>query len=157
MAGRTMNWLCQIRAKTAGPTRDGIMSLRLVSLLAVLCFAALLPTRLTAQQTVADSSGPDTVRYTPSRGTVTFTHAKHAKSIECSACHHESRTERPYTKPRQACGDCHGPETTPPVTTTLKSAFHNTAERTGLCYDCHKKEVAAGKDTPTACNDCHKR
>lgn len=133
------------------------MSHRIVLFAAALCVAAALPVRSSAQQAAADSSGPDTVRYTPSRGTVTFTHAKHAKSVECTACHHESRSERPYTKPRQACGDCHLGEPVPPITTSLKAAFHNTAERTGVCYDCHKKEAAAGKDTPTACNDCHKR
>ena len=132
------------------------MSVRFVTLFAGMCLAAALPALSLAQQTT-EPPGPDTVRYTPSRGTVTFTHAKHAKSIECSACHHASRAERPYTKPRQACADCHLAEPAAPVTTSLKAAFHNTAERTGTCYDCHKKEVAAGKDAPTACNDCHKR
>ena len=133
------------------------MSLRILTLAAALCAALVVPLQLSAQQAVADSSGPDTVRYTPSRGTVTFTHATHAKAMECTTCHHESRPERPSTKPRQACGDCHLADPAPPVTTTLKLAFHNTASRTGLCYDCHKKEVAAGKDAPTACTDCHKR
>lgn len=131
-------------------------SIRLAVIIAALSIAAI-PVRTSAQQAVADSSGPDTVRYAPSRGTVVFTHAKHAKSAECSACHHESRSERPYTKLRQACGDCHLAEPAAPVTTSLKNAFHNTATRTGTCYDCHKKEVAAGKNAPTACSDCHKR
>jgi hypothetical protein len=43
------------------------------------------------------------------------------------------------------------------MTTTLRLAFHNTAERSGLCFDCHKKEAAAGKDAPVGCLDCHKR
>ena len=128
-----------------------------VLLVAALCVAAALPRSSSAQQTAPDSSGPDTVRYTPSRGTVTFTHAKHAKAMDCGNCHHESRPERPYTKPREACGDCHVAEPIAPLTTTLRNAIHNTAARTGVCYDCHKKTVAAGKDAPTACNDCHKR
>ena len=88
---------------------------------------------------------------------MTFAHAKHAKTAECTACHHESRTERPYLKPRQVCSDCHVAEPAAPMTTTLRLAFHNTAERSGLCFDCHKKEAAAGKDAPVGCLDCHKR
>ena len=133
------------------------MSRRILAILGALSLAAALPARISAQQQSPEAAGPDTVRYTPSRGTVTFTHARHAQSADCSACHHESRAERPFTKPRQACGDCHLQEPAPPMTTSLKSAIHNTAERTGVCYDCHKKQVAAGKDAPTACNDCHKR
>jgi len=97
------------------------------------------------------------VVYTATRGTVTFTHAKHATLSDCSACHHDSRPERPYTKTRQACGTCHTAEPAAPITTNLRNAFHNTAARTGVCYDCHVKEAAAGKAAPTACNDCHKR
>ena len=134
------------------------MSYRLLSLAAALCVAAALPQQLSAQDTTTTQpTGPDTVRYTPSRGTVTFTHAKHGKASECANCHHESRPEKPYTKPKEACGNCHVAEPVAPVTTSLRNAFHNTSERTGLCFDCHKKEVAAGKEAPTACNDCHKR
>lgn len=131
------------------------MSIRILALAAAFCGAAIVS--IPAQETTPDSTGPETVRYTPSRGTVTFTHAKHAKTAECAACHHESRTERPYTKPRQVCGDCHVAEPVAPMTTTLRLAFHNTAERSGLCFDCHKKEAAAGKDAPVGCLDCHKR
>lgn len=132
------------------------MSFRILALAAALCGAAVVS--VPAQQTTPpDSTGPETVRYTPSRGTVTFSHAKHAKAAECVSCHHESRTERPNTKPRQACGDCHVAEPVAPMTTTLRLAFHNTAARSGVCFDCHKKEVEAGKDVPVGCLDCHKR
>lgn len=130
---------------------------RMGTLLVAFCLATVLPVQSPAQQASQELPGPDTVRYAPSRGPVVFAHAEHAKTVECSVCHHESRSERPYTKPRQACGECHLAEPAPPVTTSLRNAFHNTATRTGTCYDCHKKEVAAGKDAPTACNDCHKR
>lgn len=126
------------------------------TLVAVLVMAAVFQP-LPAQQQAAASAGPDTVVYTPTRGTVTFTHAKHAKLSECAACHHASRAERPYTRPRQACRDCHLAQPVAPVTTSLGAAFHNTVDRTGVCYDCHKKEAAAGKTIPTACSDCHKR
>jgi hypothetical protein len=133
-----------------------MMPHRALTLASGLCIAAALVQRLPAQQT-AGPPGPDTVRYTPARGAVTFTHAKHAKLSECSACHHESRPERPYTTPHQVCGACHLEQPTGPVKTSLHDAFHNTSAATGVCYDCHNKEAAAGKTVPTACNDCHKR
>ena len=97
------------------------MSLRILALAAAFCGAAIVS--VPAQETTPDSTGPETVRYTPSRGTVTFAHAKHAKTAECTACHHESRTERPYTKPRQVCSDCHVAEPAAPMTTTLRLAL----------------------------------
>jgi hypothetical protein len=128
---------------------------RVLTLVAALSIAGALFQQLPAQQTTAEPPGPDTVRYTPKLGTVTFTHAKHAKSSECVACHHESRPERPSTKPHQACGACHVAEPVPPMTTDLRNAFHNTSTKSGVCFDCHK--AAASTTVPTACGDCHKR
>ncbi len=114
------------------------------------------PSALLAQA-VADTTGPDTVKYTPERGAVTFTHGTHAAAMECSSCHHESKPEKPMDQPRQKCSSCHLDEAVPPMKTNRKLAFHNTAEREGTCFTCHKKEAAAGKTTPAACADCHKR
>lgn len=130
---------------------------RVWTFVAAFCIAGALFRQLPAQQTTAEPPGPDTVVYTPKMGTVTFTHAKHAKASECTACHHESRPERAHTRSHQACGDCHIAQPAAPMTTTLRNAFHNTAARSGVCYDCHNKEAAAGKTVPTACADCHKR
>lgn len=132
-----------------------LMPHRVLTLAATLCIAAAFFQPLAAQQKATEPPGPDTVVYSPKLGTVTFTHAKHAKLSECNACHHESRTEQPSTKPHQACGDCHVAQPAGPVTTSRRDAFHNTMARTGICYDCHNK--AASKTAPTACGDCHKR
>jgi len=122
---------------------------------AVLLGGALVPGGLAAQE--QEPTGPDTVVYTPRRGTVTFTHAKHAGLAECASCHHESKPEKPYTaSSREKCSACHATPPVEPVTTSLRNAFHNTGQDTGVCLDCHKKEAAAGKAVPAVCNDCHK-
>lgn len=129
---------------------------RNLALAAALALGAALPGRLAAQ-TTAEPAGPDTVVYTPERGKVTFTHAAHAKASECKSCHHESRPEKPLTEARQKCGACHTEPATDPMKTGLRAAFHNTVERSGTCFDCHKKQLEAGKTVPSACRDCHKR
>jgi Zn finger protein HypA/HybF involved in hydrogenase expression len=126
----------------------------------VLCLGAIAAPRTAASQVVADTIGPDTVVYTPERGTVTFTHRKHGTVAECSACHHASKPEKPFPegKTRLKCSECHTKEPVEPLKTSLRRAYHLTAEKTGTCFDCHNKETAAGKTTaPTACADCHKR
>lgn len=124
-----------------------------IAFLALVCVAAALPGRLAAQA----ETGPETVVYKAERGAVTFTHAKHAQAAECVSCHHESKPEKPATKENEKCSACHTTPATAPVTTTLRRAFHNTAEKTGVCYDCHTKEAAAGKTMPAKCDDCHKK
>jgi hypothetical protein len=127
--------------------------LRVAALGAALFGGALIPGQVAAQE----ETGPDTVVYTPRRGTVTFTHGKHAAAGECVACHHESKPEAPLASPQQKCGACHTTPATAPVTTSGRAAFHDTANRKGLCFDCHTKEAAAGKTAPTECDACHKR
>jgi hypothetical protein len=120
----------------------------------VLLGGALAPTALAAQ--VTEPPGPDSVVYT-ARGRVVFYHAKHTERAECASCHHESKPEKPLASPRQKCGDCH---TDPPgegMKTTFRFAVHNTEERTGICYDCHKTEAEKGVETPARCADCHVR
>lgn len=133
-----------------------MMRLRAAALGVALLGGALLPGRLAAQEQAAEPTGPDTVVYTPRRGTVTFTHGKHAKLAECASCHHESKPEKPFTAPREKCSACHTTPATEPVKTSLRNAFHDTANETGICYACHQKEAAAGKTVPAVCNDCHK-
>lgn len=127
--------------------------LRVATLGALLFGAALLPGQASAQE----NKGPETVQFTPRRGNVTFTHAKHAQAYECVSCHHASKDAKPLAAPNQKCGDCHTMPATDPVTTNLRLAFHNTADQAGVCFDCHKKEAAAGKKAPAVCDDCHKR
>lgn len=131
--------------------------LRLAALGAALFGSAVIPGRLAAQVAASEPTGPDTVVYTPNRGTVTFTHGKHAQAAECVACHHDSKPEKPHETPRQKCSACHTTPATEPVKTSLRFAFHDTAAEEGTCYTCHKKEAAAGKTVPAECNDCHKR
>jgi len=120
---------------------------------AALLGGALIPGRVSAQE----NQGPETVVFTPRRGNVTFTHRKHQETTACVTCHHASKEAKPLTSPQEKCGDCHTTPPTDPVTTSLRMAFHNTQEESGLCFDCHKKEAAAGKTTPAECGDCHKR
>ncbi len=128
--------------------------LRDVAFAAVLAAGALLPGKVAAQQ-ATQAVGPDTVVFTPSRGKVTFAHGKHSKAYACTSCHHESRAEKPATSAQQKCGDCHTAEAVAPMKTTLRLAIHNTVTREGTCFNCHKKEAAAGKTTPSGCMDCH--
>lgn len=116
--------------------------------------STLVPGSLAAQ--AAEPPGPDSVVYT-ARGRVVFYHAKHAEKAECSSCHHESKPERPLESPRQKCSDCHTDPPTAPMTTTLRFAMHNTEERSGTCFDCHKAEAEKGVEVPTRCADCHVR
>jgi hypothetical protein len=128
-------------------------TLRITALGLALAAALLDPGALAAQE----PTGPDTVIYTARRGTITFTHRKHGELAECASCHHESKAEKPYETEYQKCNACHTDPPTAPVTTSLKDAFHDTVGRSGICYDCHKTEAAAGKAAPVACADCHKR
>lgn len=116
---------------------------------------ALVPARLAAQAT--ELTGPDTVVFNTSRGTVTFLHAKHAEASECSSCHHESRPEKPLETERQKCRDCHTEEPVAPMATSLRNAMHDTEAREGTCFTCHKAEAAKGVTVPTRCADCHVR
>jgi hypothetical protein len=144
-------------ARVSTRTKETVMTtLRITVLAAALLGGALVPAGLAAQET-AEPTGPDTVVYTPRRGTVTFTHGKHAQLAECASCHHESKPAKPFAgSAREKCSACHTTPATEPVTTTLRNAFHNTTENTGMCLSCHVTEAAAGKTVPAVCNDCHK-
>lgn len=135
-----------------------MITLRSVVLGATLLIAPAFTSQLLAQET-PEPQGPDTVLYQPPRGDVTFTHAKHAKLTECVSCHHESKPEQPRkaTNAKEKCSSCHTTPAAEPMKTTLRRAYHDTANKAGICYDCHNKEVAAGKPVPVACNDCHKK
>lgn len=133
------------------------MILRLTTSALVLLAGVAVPRHLAAQVQSTEPAGPDTVVFTPSRGTVTFTHKKHAELSECVSCHHESRPEKPLASPRQKCSGCHTNPATEPMKTSLRAAFHDTVAKEGTCYSCHNKEAAAGKTVPQACADCHKR
>lgn len=121
---------------------------------AAVATALAFPGKLAAQ---AKSTAPDTMKLETSRGTVTFLHGKHSKATDCKTCHHESKAEKPATAEQQKCRDCHtsGAEAVAPMKTTLRMAVHNTSEKTGVCFDCHTKEAANGKTTPSKCPECH--
>lgn len=133
--------------------------MKLPLVLPTLAVAAILalPGSGAAQAVPADTVGPDTVVYTPARGAVTFAHGEHAKLGECSACHHASKSEKPLASTYQKCSACHVDEAAAPMKTNRKAAYHNTADKEGTCYTCHKKEAAAGKTLPITCAECHKR
>ena len=84
---------------------------------------------------------PDTITIKKSgdaRSAVTFPHASHAKTIDCIACHHASKTKEEI----KGCFECHGKDES---ASPAKTAFHNS------CRGCHKEKGAG----PTKCNDCH--
>jgi hypothetical protein len=94
----------------------------------------------------------------PTMGGVTFSHSAHTRVAgKCEVCHHSAKPEKPLKSPQQACTDCHTKPPTPPVTTGLPAAFHNSAGTAGLCITCHKTENARGKAAPVKCVDCHKK
>jgi hypothetical protein len=116
---------------------------------------AFAPRQASAQDKPAVDKGPETVTLTAPLGDVTFPHAKHQAATECTSCHHASKTEKPLTAEHQKCSDCHTKEAVAPMTTTLRFAMHNTAEKTGTCLSCHVKEDEAGKKAPLRCPECH--
>lgn len=109
----------------------------------------------------AQMKAPDTVilKGNPMGG-VKFPHAVHAKmaGVTCVMCHHASKPQHPAKTAQENCQDCHTKTATPPMTTNTQAAFHKPMAKGGLCIDCHLKEAAAGKKTPTSkCSDCHKK
>lgn len=88
-------------------------------------------------------------------GGVKFLHSQHPQA--CTTCHHASKPEKPAKSATQPCADCHTKTATAPMKTKLQAAFHNPTATAGVCTDCHKKQVAAGKKAPTKCADCHKK
>jgi hypothetical protein len=91
-------------------------------------------------------------------GAVRFDHTAHLKVAgKCEVCHHASKPQKPLKAPQEACTDCHTNPATPPVTTKLQAAFHNSTATSGLCIDCHKTENGNGKAAPAKCVDCHKK
>jgi nitrate/TMAO reductase-like tetraheme cytochrome c subunit len=88
---------------------------------------------------------------------VSFDHAAHM-SLErgCIACHHESKNQKPSVNEFEKCGECHTQPATAPVTTNWTNAFHNVSATKGLCIDCHKDELKAGKQAPVQCKQCHR-
>jgi hypothetical protein len=129
-----------------------VSKLSVATLTLVLLGGALAPAQVSAQ--TEEPVGPDTVVFTR-RGTITFLHAKHAEQTECATCHHESRPERPLESPRQKCSDCHA-SPVEPMKTSLRNAMHDTEAKEGVCFTCHKEQVAKGVAAPMRCSECHK-
>ena len=87
---------------------------------------------------------------------VVFPHGKHvAMPLDCKACHHKLDTNpKDYKCTSAGCHD----STDPSDKSSPKSpwmAFHK-GDSAHSCLGCHKKEKAAGKNPPIACNQCHK-
>jgi len=77
-------------------------------------------------------------------GSVKFTHTTHVgeHAIKCVTCHHPPKGPGAQSSTEQMCSVCHTHTPTPPVTTNLEAAFHNTGGTAGVCIDCHKSENA---------------
>jgi class III cytochrome C family protein len=91
-------------------------------------------------------------------GAVMFDHTPHLKVAgKCEVCHHASKPGKPLKAAQEACIDCHTSPATPPVTTKLQAAFHNSTATAGLCIDCHKRQNNQGRAAPVKCADCHKK
>ncbi len=72
---------------------------------------------------IAQSQGPEEIKYPVKMGTVSFNHAGHQQTIDCASCHH--------TGDYISCKNCHGVKTGIP---TAKNAFHD------QCKSCHKEQ-----------------
>lgn len=91
-------------------------------------------------------------------GAVKFDHTSHLKVAgKCIVCHHGSKPQKPLRAPQEACTECHTNPATPPVTTKLQAAFHNSTASAGLCIDCRRTENRQGKAAPVKCADCHQK
>jgi hypothetical protein len=92
-------------------------------------------------------------------GAVTFHHKLHDQRAggKCATCHHASKAEKPETKPNQACRECHAKPPSAGMKTSRQAAFHNSTAQSGVCIDCHKRELAAGKKPPVKCAGCHQK
>jgi hypothetical protein len=92
-------------------------------------------------------------------GGVKFEHKLHSKDrgIKCETCHHAAKPEKAPASANQACRDCHTKAPAAPMKTKTQAAFHNPMAKTGVCIDCHAKEVKAGKKAPLKCAECHKK
>lgn len=80
---------------------------------------------------------------------VTFPHATHAEklNLDCKTCHHKEADLQNV----QVCTSCHLVKEAKAGAAIAKDAYHKT------CVECHKKELAQGKKTPTKCAECHKK
>ena len=88
-------------------------------------------------------AAPAKVEFKASKGTVTFDHEKHSKSIgKCAECHHKDAASK-----EAKCSTCHAKGKGEGKKVELKEAFHKN------CKDCHK----AGKKGPEKCEGCHKK
>ena len=93
-----------------------------------------------------DDTTKATLRYLP----VDFDHQEHQADydISCVTCHHTNDDDFVSGVP-PTCGSCHNMETE--ITYSFKDAMHQN------CVMCHIDEVAAGKNPPTECLDCHEQ
>lgn len=106
----------------------------------------------------AQATAPDTVLLTGAPlGGVKFSHVTHQAMTDCTACHHESRPAKPLSSPHQTCTDCHTKKAVPPMTTSIRDAYHDATAKAGTCMDCHVAEAAAGKTVPLKCTECHQK
>ena len=95
---------------------------------------------------------PDRDAATLQRPTVTFSHARHAETLECLRCHHDYDEWGNNTGgDGQACAECHtNSGGNNPIPLTL--AFHK------QCKGCHQTVNATGrKALPVMCGQCHVR
>lgn len=128
-------------------------SIRIITVLLLAAVAAMLCVAAFAQAKAPDK--PIILKGAPMGG-VKFEHSKHAQ-LDCVTCHHGPKGEKPAKAAQQACTDCHESVAKAPMKTNKKAAFHNPAATAGVCIDCHKKQAAAGKNSPTKCMQCHQK
>lgn len=92
-------------------------------------------------------------------GGVLFQHRLHDQRAggKCDVCHHASKPQKPEARANQACRDCHTKPPAAGMKTSRQAAFHNSTAQSGVCIDCHKKEVSSGKKAPLKCAECHQK
>ena len=122
---------------------------------ALLCLALPSPLQSQAKTPAKD---PIVLKGAPLGG-VKFQHKLHLERAanKCETCHHVSKPELPAKAPQQACSECHTKPLKAGMKTTVQGAFHAPTAKTGLCIDCHQKEIAKGKKAPSKCVECHRK
>lgn len=121
---------------------------------AVLCALALCGSVFLAAP--AAFSQDDVLRLTgqafaaPQRPAVSFPHAAHAQTLDCTACHHLYEKGKNVWEPgmETSCAACHKADDTGRL--GLRRAWH------GLCIGCHEQSAARFPRAPVMCGQCHR-
>jgi len=86
----------------------------------------------------------------PERPAVSFSHAAHAATFDCTACHHVYEKGANVWEPglETSCAACHKADDSGRL--GLRRAWHR------LCLGCHQSVGAGSPGAPVMCGQCHR-